>query len=67
MKVFWRNDGTTDHRSQVLPGLVALADQRQRVNSAVIMAQGKSRQVADGHVFYTRHGSAAAKNLTDQN
>src|SRR5258708_34155823 len=30
------------------------------------MSQGKSSPVADGRFFYTRKGSAAAKNLTHQ-
>ena len=64
VEVFGRNDGTIDHRSLIVHRLDAFADQWQPGGMAV--AQGKSGLVADGRFFYARQGSAAAKNLAQQ-
>ena len=64
VEVFGRNDGTIDHRSLIVHRLDAFADQWQSAGMAV--AQGKSVRVADGRFFYARQGSAAAKNLAQQ-
>ena len=64
VEVFGRNDGTLDHRSLIVHRLDAFADQWQSAGIAV--AQGKSGLVADRRFFHARQGSAAAKNLAQQ-